>query len=112
MSLPIESILRSKKLRVTTGRVRVLREMIKGNSAVTHGELEERCGGDFDRVTLYRILDSFHESGIIHRFHDIVGETRYALCEFGECDHAHVHDDHMHHWGEDQLQMVLHLHCL
>jgi len=48
-----------------------------------------------DRVTVYRTLRSFEDSGIIHRIPDPSGAVKFALCQAGCDDHAH-HDSHAH----------------
>ena len=50
-----ESLLKSKKLRKTPLRIRVLEQFLsKAHSAIQIGKLEEDLGG-VDRITLYRI---------------------------------------------------------
>ena len=96
MKSTIENILRNKGLRVTSTRKSVLDAIVKFDSALTHTELEKKLINQLDRVTLYRVLDAFHNAGILHRFSDIEGATRYAMCEFDDCDKNHQNDSHMH----------------
>ncbi|KAB2918744.1 MAG: transcriptional repressor [Bacteroidetes bacterium] len=86
--------LRNHKLRVTDTRIKVLAEFIAYKRALTQTDLEANLGKEFDRVTIYRTLHSFLESGILHKIPDDSGATQYALCD--NCDvHAH-HDEHIH----------------
>lgn len=59
--------------------------------AMSHDMIEEGLKGEMDRVTIYRILKSFEEDGLIHK---IVGEgnkSYYALCHNCTSHHAHNH---------------------
>ena len=55
--------------------------------------IEQGLSGDMDRVTIYRILKSFEEDGLIHKIVDENSKSHYALCQ--ECTSHHVHN-HMH----------------
>lgn len=48
----------------------------------------------FDRVTLYRLLNSFEEQGLIHKVVNEQGEIYYAKCT--SCQHATHYDNHIH----------------
>ena len=50
---------------------------------------------DIDRVTLYRILNTFEEKGIIHKVFDLNGTANYAVCS-SNCEENHHHDEHLH----------------
>ena len=51
---------------------------------------------NFDRVTLYRLLNSFEEKGLIHKVFDANGDIFYAKCQVCK-DHNHQ-DDHIRRW--------------
>lgn len=90
----VNQTLRSHKLRITETRQKVLVEFINGHKALKQTDLENTLGNSFDRVTIYRTLNSFLESGIIHKIPDDGGVAQYALCD--NCtEHAH-HDEHIH----------------
>ncbi len=36
------------------------------NGALAHADIEKKTGESFDRVTVYRTLQSFVEKGIVH----------------------------------------------
>ncbi|MCB0736421.1 MAG: transcriptional repressor, partial [Bacteroidetes bacterium] len=61
---------------------------------IGHKDLEDAID-DHDRVTLYRILTQFEESGVIHKVLDNSGVTKYALCN-DECETGHHEDEHLH----------------
>ena len=59
---------REAGLRVTTARVRVLAELTASGDLLSHQDIEHRLGRHpMDRVTLYRVLDSLVECGLVHR---------------------------------------------
>ena len=59
---------RGSGLRVTTARVRVLAELTASGGLLSHQDIEQRLGSHpIDRVTLYRVLDSLAEHGLVHR---------------------------------------------
>ena len=91
----MENILKEHHLRVTPIRTEVLEFFKAGRRALSHADLEERFAAQFDRVTLYRTLNTFLESGLLHKIPDDSGTAKFALCQ-ESCDtHAHL-DDHVH----------------
>lgn len=61
---------------------------------MSSSELEKELKG-VDRITLYRTLISFEESGLIHHSVDASGQKKYALCA-EHCDEHEHHDNHIH----------------
>jgi Fur family ferric uptake transcriptional regulator len=91
-----KSILEAKSLRVTSCRIDMLTLFIDSTKALTHSDLEDSMGRTYDRVTLYRTLQAFTDSGILHKVPDDKGISKYALCHSGTCAH-HIHlDNHIH----------------
>lgn len=88
-------ILRRNKLKITQPRLRVLEIISEKTSAISQPELEKIVGKDIDRVTLYRILGSFEEKGILHKVFDLNGTATYAFCST-KCTADHHHDQHVH----------------
>jgi len=88
--------LKEYELRHTGCRSDILQSFQSFDFALSHGDLEERFGERFDRVTIYRTLKTFVEKGIIHKVLDDVGGTKYALCRTTECSHDNHHHDHVH----------------
>ncbi|KQR69539.1 Fur family transcriptional regulator [Pedobacter sp. Leaf176] len=82
-------------LKRTLPRLKVLDILSKRDSATSQPFLEKVMGSDADRVTLYRILQTFEEKGIIHKVLDGQGTANYALCTTGCSQHEH-HDEHLH----------------
>ncbi len=60
--------------------------------ALCHEEFQNRLQETVDRATIYRILNSFCEDGIVHRIISDEGKQYFALCN--PCDgkdHNHFH---------------------
>ena len=57
--------------------------------------LEKKLGKEIDRVTLYRILNTYVEKGILHRIVDLNGTANYAICS-SACSANQHHDEHVH----------------
>lgn len=90
----VESILAEHKLRITQSRKAVLDSFLAHPHALSQPDLEKMLEDTCDRVTIYRILDSFLQNGILHKVPDNEGKQKYALCD--TCDHDHHHDEHLH----------------
>lgn len=90
----IASILRKKNLSITDSRKKILTLFLQANDALTHGDIERKASEKFDRVTIYRTLQTFVEKGIVHAIPTIDNSIRYALCK--DCTEGHHHDDHVH----------------
>lgn len=88
-------MLRKNKLKVTGPRLQVLDIMSGKETATSQPELEKAIGKDIDRVTLYRVLNTFEEKGIIHKILDLQGTATYAFCQ-DACDEHEHHDEHVH----------------
>ncbi len=90
----LKSVLKNHKLRVTDTRMDVLEFFVKQNKALSFKDLEDRFS-DYDRVTLYRTLNSFTENGVLHKIPDDSGFATYGVC-YDTCSHDHHRHDHMH----------------
>ncbi len=91
-----ERLLKKHNLRKTSGRLSVLRCFLEYGKALSHGEVQDLVGKKVDRVTLYRILQSFEEKGLLHKVPDDQVSVKYALCDhLHNVDHAHS-DNHAH----------------
>ncbi|PPK99739.1 Fur family transcriptional regulator, ferric uptake regulator [Parapedobacter indicus] len=88
-------LLRQNKLKVTQPRLGVLKIISEKETAISQPELERMLGDAVDRVTLYRVLATFEEKGILHKIFDLHGTATYALCSTA-CDEHHHHDEHVH----------------
>jgi len=91
----IENLLKRNHLSVTDSRKKIL-QLFNGHAgALAHGDIEQKAGEKFDRVTIYRTLQTFVEKGIIHAIPTADNSIRYALCK-DECSEGHHHDHHVH----------------
>lgn len=91
----IKDILEKHNLRKTAARVEILQLFFNESQAVSHSNLEAVLLNKFDRVTIYRTLNSFEEKGIIHKVFDSSGIGKYALCHHN-CSEKEHHDEHVH----------------
>lgn len=87
--------LKRHNLRVTPIRVDVLEYFRSAGRALSHADLEQHFTKDYDRVTIYRTLNTFLDSGLLHKIPDDSGSAKYALCHDDCGTHHHV-DDHVH----------------
>lgn len=90
----LENILKNHNLRITNCRKDVIQYFLEEKSALSQGDLESRFK-EYDRVTLYRTLHSFLDSGILHKIPNETGSATYGLCH-DTCgpdhhDHNHIH---------------------
>ncbi len=88
-------LLRRNKLKVTQPRLSVLHIISDKDTAISQPELEKLLGDTIDRVTLYRVLATFEEKGILHKIFDLHGTATYALCST-DCDEHQHQDEHVH----------------
>lgn len=91
----IKEILKKNKLSVTGSREKILSLFLSQEGALAHGDIEKKAGEKFDRVTIYRTLQTFVEKGIIHAIPTADNSIRYALCK-DDCSEGHHHDQHIH----------------
>ena len=95
MTTRVDDILRRNSLSVTESRKKILNLFMNVNGALAHGDIERKAGEKFDRVTVYRTLQTFVEKGIIHTIPTTDNSVRYALCK-DDCSEGHHHDHHVH----------------
>lgn len=93
-TLRLNEILHRKELSSTESRRKILSLFFTSNDALTHGNIEKEVGNKYDRVTIYRTLQTFEEKGIIHTIPTADNAILYALCK--DCNEGHHHDDHVH----------------
>ncbi|MET0636295.1 MAG: Fur family transcriptional regulator [Chitinophagaceae bacterium] len=95
MEKDIKEILKKNQLSVTASREKILQLFIDHSGALAHGDIERKAGEKFDRVTVYRTLQTFVDKGIIHSIPTADNSVRYALCK-DNCEQGHHHDQHIH----------------
>lgn len=95
MTSSLKEILRNNGLSITASREKILTLFLDQPGALAHGDIEKRAGEKFDRVTVYRTLQTFVDKGIIHTIPTSDNSIRYALCK-DDCKDGHHHDHHVH----------------
>lgn len=95
MSTTSLDILKRNQLSVTDSRKKILELFQLSNGALAHADIEKKTGELFDRVTIYRTLQTFVDKGIIHTIPTADNSVLYALCK-DECTQGHHHDNHVH----------------
>ena len=88
-------ILKKNQLSITDGRKKILELFMHSEGALAHADIEKITGESFDRVTVYRTLNTFVEKGIIHLIPTTDNSILYALCK-DNCEAGHHHDNHVH----------------
>jgi len=88
-------ILKKNNLSITDSRKKILELFLKNSGALAHADIEKNTGEIFDRVTVYRTLQTFVEKGIIHNIPTTDNSILYALCK-DNCEAGHHHDNHVH----------------
>jgi Fur family ferric uptake transcriptional regulator len=91
----IIDLLKRSSLSVTDSRKKILESFFQKNSALAHADIELQVGDEFDRVTIYRTLQTFVDKGIIHTIPTPDNAVLYALCK-DSCSAGHHHDNHVH----------------
>lgn len=88
----IQAILKDAGLRCTQGRRDVLRVLLDSDAPLSHDELCAcLCGVSINRVTVYRVLESFLKAGIVHRVEAGGRVWRFAVCGAMHRGHCHPH---------------------
>jgi len=88
-------ILKKNGLSVTESRKKILELFLDSNGALAHADIESNAAVNFDRVTVYRTLQTFVEKGIIHQIPTTDNSILYALCKHN-CQQGEHHDNHVH----------------
>lgn len=92
--------LKKHQLSITDSRKAILSLFMESDGALAHMDIESNTGDEFDRVTIYRTLQTFVDKGIIHTIPSADNAIRYALCKEA-CREGHHHDNHIHFMCDD-----------
>lgn len=95
MEQEVTQILKNNRLSITGSRQKILELFLLSDGALSHADIEKNTGESFDRVTVYRTLQTFVEKGIIHLIPTTDNSIKYALCK-NDCAPGHHHDNHVH----------------
>jgi Fur family ferric uptake transcriptional regulator len=91
----VAAMLKRNSLSITDSRKKILQLFLEQTGALAHADIEKKAGEKFDRVTVYRTLQTFVDKGIIHTIPTADNSIRYAVCK-DECSEGHHHDHHIH----------------
>ena len=75
----ISELLKSKGLKKTPIRIEMLELFLNHEFALSARDITDKLTAGHDRVTIYRALSSFEESGILHRASEDGQGVRYAI---------------------------------
>ena len=80
-------------LKKTSFRKELLIFFQSSSSSITVKKIIKKFASSVDKVSIYRALNSFEESGLIHKVPDKKNLLRYSLCssECGPGKHSHDH---------------------
>lgn len=93
---PVKDLLADHGLRLTEPRTKILGLFLDNNHALSYHFLESNLGEEMDRVTIYRTLRTFVESGLLHTIPDEQQTILYAMCP-ETCHDGHTHQhNHLH----------------
>jgi len=68
IEIQTRKMLKAVNLYCTSGRVAILKVLIKANKPLSQGQIARRLSKEhFDKVTIYRTLEIFYEVGLIHK---------------------------------------------
>ena len=95
-NIAIDEMLKRNQLSVTDSRKKILELFKEHNGAMAHNDIEKKTGEKFDRVTIYRTLQTFVEKGILHTIPTLDNSVLYALCKEECSSTGHHHDNHVH----------------
>lgn len=88
-------LLKKNGLSITESRKQILELFLLSDGALSHSDIEKKTSAAFDRVTVYRTLQTFVEKGIIHQIPTTDNSILYGLCK-DTCEEGHHHDEHVH----------------
>lgn len=93
MRMKIEEMLKKARLRVTKQRLSVLELLIAKGIPLSHSEITLLLNETFDRVTLYRTLETLAKAGIVHQVQGLDGAWRFCAhdSETKGCPGGHPH---------------------
>lgn len=88
-------LLKEHHLRSTSSRAAILSLFLQNDRALSYSDIEKKIAASYDRVTVYRTLKTFLDSGMIHKVLDDGGSLKYALCDVS-CSTSEHHHEHVH----------------
>ena len=78
--------------RQTPSKSAILGILKESGTALSHDMLQGKLDKEIDRTTMYRILNRFHEDGVVHKVVCDDGKQYFAYCiNCGKDEHRHNH---------------------
>ncbi|HEY8402836.1 MAG TPA: transcriptional repressor [Cytophagaceae bacterium] len=105
MNQSLEAILTQHNIKPTSQRLSVLKIFYEHDKVFVLPEITKLLGKGFDRITLYRTLQSFENKGLIHKIPDKDGNPGYAYCKHDSVNHSHS-ENHVHFKCTDCLSVL------
>ncbi len=92
LSEKAEGMVRNSGLRCTKARRLILTLLLKAHCPLSHHDiLDALAKGSIDRVTVYRVLEAFVKTGIVHRAYVNSRTWVFELPTYCERDRCHPH---------------------
>lgn len=91
----IDEVFSKYGLKKTTFRKELYLLFYKTNNSLSVKYITNEFSSSVDKASIYRALDSFERSGLIHKVPDKDNLLRYSLCQSECTPNAHSHD-HAH----------------
>jgi len=89
-------LLKTSGLRRTAAREAILQLLARARRPLSHQDIlrYRKRAGSFDRVTVYRTLETLQEAGLLHRIQGMDGTWRFCRHKYespGKCAGNHIH---------------------
>ena len=86
-----KGMLKTAGLYCTKARVSVIRALLRVNRPVTQDQVTQRLDDSFDRVTVYRTLDSLTKANLVHKVFLEERACHYELAHHCSKTQCHPH---------------------
>lgn len=82
------------KRRKTKSQKKIFNVLKSSGSALSHDMIQSELKSDIDRATIYRVLNRFHDDGVVHKIVGDDGKQYFALCP--DCEKKNKTHTHHH----------------
>ncbi len=86
-----QSMLKDAKLYCTKARLCVIRVLLHANRPIKQDQIAQALGDTFDRVTIYRTLDSLVKANLVHKVFLEERACHYELAHLCSKTQCHPH---------------------
>ncbi|MCM1152867.1 MAG: transcriptional repressor [Muribaculum sp.] len=94
----MENLLKRHGIKSTPNRLLVARELFKATHPISMADLEEKLDFSLDKSSIFRVLELFSTSHLIHVIEDGSRSLKYEWCRSD--DHSVASDEHPHFFCE------------